>query len=147
MDAALALIVAAPAVAALAASSPRIRAWALLAAVVLVAALVPARVLEGAQAEAVRDHPAVAAAVALAVIALVAALARLFARRPAWLAIGAVAVVPFRVPIAGGHGMAVVLAPLLVVAAAGALAWALARLGADAEAADPRAPGALDRVL
>ena len=147
MDAALALIVAAPAVAALAASSPRIRAWALLAAVVLVAALVPARVLESAQAEAVRDHPAVAAAVALAVIALVAALARLFARRPAWLAIGAVAVVPFRVPIAGGHGMAVVLAPLLVVAAAGALAWALPRLGADAEAADPRAPGALDRVL
>lgn len=147
MDAALALILAAPAVAALAAPSPRIRAWAMLAALVLVAVLLPARVLEGADARWLREHPALAAAAATAGLALALALARVFARRPEWLAVAAVAVVPFRLPIASGHGMAAILAPLLVVVAAGTLAYAAPRLGPESDAGPERAPGALDRVL
>ena len=78
---------------------------AMLAALVLVAVLLPARVLEGADARWLREHPALAAAAATAALALALALARVFARRPEWLAVAAVAVVPFRVPIASGHGI------------------------------------------
>jgi hypothetical protein len=147
MDAALALIVAAPAVAALAAPSARARAWAMLAALVLVAVLLPVRVLEGADARALREHVALAVAVGAAALAASAGLARLFARRPEWLAVSAVAVLPFRVPIASGHGMAVVLAPLLIVIAGGTLAYAVPRLGPEADVGPERAPGALDWVL
>jgi putative inorganic carbon (hco3(-)) transporter len=147
MDAALALIIAAPAVAALAAPSARVRAWAMLAALVLVAVVVPARVLEGADARTLSDHAAVVAAAGVGALVLAIALARVFGRHPAWLAISAVAVVPFRIPIAAGHGMAAVLAPLLVVIAAGTLAYAVPRLGPQDDDADERAPGTLDRVL
>jgi O-antigen ligase len=147
MDAALALIVAAPAVAALAAPSPRVRAWSLLAALILVAVLLPTRVLQGADARAVDEHALAAAAAGAAALALAAGLARVFARRPEWLALTAVAVVPFRVPIASGHGVAFVLAPLLVVIAGGALAYAVPRLGPEPDAGADRRPGPLDRVL
>ena len=128
MVAAVALIaLAAVAAAALVLERPRAKAWAVLAA----AALLPvALVLQRwglADGRWLRDHPAVLAGGVVAVVAAVAALALLVARRPGALPVLAVGVLPFRLPVAGPVGPEA-LALALHVVVAGAVAYAAARL-------------------
>ncbi len=63
-------------------------------------------------------------------LAAVGALAWLFARRPGFWAVLALAALPFRVPVQAGGSTANLLVPLYVVIGAGALAWLVPRLSA-----------------
>jgi O-antigen ligase len=117
--------------------SPRARAAAMLAALVLTPVLLIANIWSTPQFEALRAQPLlmlVAGGCGLAVLAVGA-----FAihRRPELLALGAAAALPFRIPIEAGGETANLLLPLYLVIAAGALAYALPRL---------RAPRGLDDV-
>jgi O-antigen ligase len=73
-----------------------------------------------------RDTPARLAALAAVAIALMAALAVLFDRRPVLLPLAIVAALPFRVPLHAGGDQANLLVPLYLVIAGGVLATALA---------------------
>ena len=118
--------------------SPRARATAMLAALVLTPVLLVANIWSTPQFEPLRERPLlalVAGALGLAGLALGA-----FAihRRPALLALAAAAALPFRIPIESGGDTANLLVPLYLVIAAGALAYATARL---------RAPRGLDDIV
>ena len=122
---------------ALVSADPRRRAWAMLAALVLAGlALVPQVHSQ------VSQRAAFAAAGAAAGLVVVAALAFLFLRKPAWLGLLALAALPFRVPVSVGATTASLLIPLYAVIAAGALAYALTRLRPqetpEPEEAEPR---------
>ena len=67
-----------------------------------------------------------------------AALAWLFARRPGFLGVLALAALPFRVPVQAGGSTANLLVPLYVVIGAGALAWLVPRLTARYAGRRPR---------
>lgn len=137
MGSALALTgCAALAAGALVVRSDRARAWLMLGALLLAPAILLAHVADSEQVETLRDRPSLAVAAAVLGIALVAALAIVFRRAPGALAIAAVAAIPFRIPISVGGEAANLLLPLYLVVAAGALAWALLRLGGQ------HAPGA-----
>ncbi len=117
--------------------SPRPRAAAMLAALVLTPVLLVANIWSTPQFEPLRERPLlalIAAACGLAVLGLAA-----FAidRRPQLLALGAAAALPFRVPIESGGETANLLVPLYLVIAAGALAYALPRLRAPRGLDDP----------
>ena len=71
----------------------------------------------------------------------------LIGRRPGVLPVAAVAVLPFRVPIASGGDTANLLVPLYLVVAAGALAVLLADLRGRPLLAPARRPGWLEWVL
>jgi putative inorganic carbon (HCO3(-)) transporter len=76
-------------------------------------------------ADAVEPRPALAALALVAGALVVAGAALLFRRRPEALALAAVAVLPFRVPVTIGEETASLLIPLYLVIAAGCLAFAL----------------------
>ena len=99
------------------------------------------------QVKPLRDHPSLAVAGAVGAVVVLAVLAVLFDRRPAWLPVAAAATLPFRVPIASGGSTANLLVPLYLVVAAGALAYAVPRLAGRERAEGGRAPGLLEWAL
>ncbi len=141
---------------ALLAASPRARAAAMLAALVLTPVLLVANVWSTPQLEPLRDRPALLLAAGAGGAVLLALGALAFHRRPELLALVAAAALPFRIPIESGGETANLLVPLYVVIAAGVLAYALPRLRgprgldeADAEdiADGPARGGALQWLL
>jgi hypothetical protein len=124
------------------------RAWATLGALALTPVLLIVSIWESPQLELVRDHPLPALGGGVVAAALVVGpLAVLFARRPAFLPLVALAALPFRVPVEAGGSTANLLVPLYLVIAAGALAWAVPR-ARDGEAFDPpRENGAMEWLL
>jgi O-antigen ligase len=124
----------------------RWRAAAMLGAIAVTPLLLGAEVWESPQVETVRDRPALLAALVVAALAVQAALAVVFARRPRVFALAAVAAVPFRIPVEAGGATANLLVPLYVIIGAGALAWAGPRLKRPDEASGPR-NGALEWLL
>jgi O-antigen ligase len=127
--------------------APRPRAAAMLGALVLAPIILVFHIANSDQVQPLRDHPAVAGAGGVVAVAAVAALAILFARRPVWLPIAAVAALPFRVPIASGGSTANLLVPLYLVVSAGVLAYAVPRLLGAEPAERGRRPGILEWAL
>lgn len=148
MDAPVPLIIAAVLVAAaLVSPAARPRAAAMLGALILAPIILGFHIADSDQVDPLRDHPAVAAAGgALAVVAVVL-LAILFAKRPMWLPIAAVAALPFRVPISSGGSTSNLLLPLYLVTAAGVLAYAVPRLLGEERPERGRGPGVLEWAL
>jgi O-antigen ligase len=133
--------------------SPRGRAAAMLAALVLTPVLLVANIWSTPQFEPLRERPLLALGAGVAGIVVLALAAFAIHRRPHLLALGAAAALPFRVPIDSGGDTANLLVPLYLVIAAGALAYALPRLRAPRgldDAGPEEAPyerGALDWLL
>jgi O-antigen ligase len=147
MDAPVPLIVVALlAAASVAAPRARTRAGALLAAVLLTPVVLLAHIWDNSAIQSLRDRPGAAVAVAIGGVAVVVLLALLFGRRAALFPLAAVAMVPFRIPIATGGSTANLLVPLYAVIGAGVLAYAVPLLRSTDEADEP-APGWLERVL
>jgi O-antigen ligase len=115
--------------------SPRARAAAMLAALVLTPVLLVVNIWSTPQFEPLRERPLLALAAGGCGLAVLALGALALHRRPELLALAAAAALPFRVPIESGGDTANLLVPLYLVIAAGALAYALPRL---------RAPRGLD---
>jgi putative inorganic carbon (hco3(-)) transporter len=101
----------------------RVRAAAMLGALVLAPALLLADIWHSPQLGLVHRHPLVAAAGALVAAALVAGVAALITRRPALLGALAVVALPFRIPIQAAGITSNLLVPLYLVVAAGSLAF------------------------
>ena len=108
----------------------RARAWLLLGALLLAPAILLVHVADSDQVRTLRDNPALAVAAGVLGLALVGALAAVFARLPTAFPIAVVATIPFRIPIAVGGSSSNLLLPLYLVVAAGAVAWAVPRLSA-----------------
>jgi O-antigen ligase len=123
----LVLLACGAAAAALALDDPSRRTIATLSAPVA-AGLALATVLHRNTFDEVRARAALAVAGVVAGLVAVAALTLLFRRRPGALALCAVAVLPFRVPVVVGATTANLLLPLYVVIAAGCVAYGLRRL-------------------
>ncbi len=123
-------IVAAAALAAVVVLAPstRVRALAMLGALVLTPVLLVADIWDTPQFEPVRNRPALAAAAGVVALVAVGVAAWLIDRRPWLLALGATVALPFRVPIESGGQTSNLLVPLYFVVAAGALAFAIPRL-------------------
>ncbi len=115
--------------------SPRTRAAAMLAALVLTPVLLVASIWSTPQLEPLRNRPLLALAAAGAGLVVLVIAAFVIHRRPELLALAAAATLPFRVPIESGGDTANLLVPLYLVIAAGVLAYAVPRL---------RAPPGLD---
>jgi O-antigen ligase len=148
MDAPVPLILAALlAAGALVAPGPRLRAGAMLGALVLAPIILGFHISDSDQVEPLRDHPSLAVAGAVGAVVVLAVLAVLFDRRPAWLPVAAAATLPFRVPIASGGSTANLLVPLYLVVAAGAAAYAIPRLAGRERPEVGRAPGTLEWAL
>jgi O-antigen ligase len=103
--------------------SERLRALAMLAAVVLAPALLLADIWNTSHLRFVHRHPLPAALGAVLALALLVALAAVIARRPRLVAPLVVLTLPFRIPITTGGTTSNLLVPLYVVLAAGALAY------------------------
>ncbi|HEV7883153.1 MAG TPA: hypothetical protein VGO81_06270, partial [Solirubrobacteraceae bacterium] len=130
--------------------SPRTRAAAMLAALVLTPVLLVANIWSTPQFEPLRSRPVVALAAAAAGLAVLALGAVAIHRRPQLLALAAAAALPFRVPIESGGDTANLLVPLYLVVASGALAYAVPRLRAPPgldEERDVRPRGLLEWLL
>ena len=110
------------------ARDPKVRAAAMLAALVVTPVLLVAEIWDTPQMQDVRDRGVVALLAAAGAGAAVAGLAMLIRRRPALLAYLALGALPFRVPIESGGTTANLLVPLYGVIGAGALAYAIPRL-------------------
>lgn len=135
---------------ALVARTPRIRAWAMAAALVLAPVLLVSDIWDSPQLRVVRDHPGPAAAAAAIGLLAICLLAWLMARKPLLLPVLAVAALPFRIPLEVGGETANLLVPLYLVVAAGALAFVVPALRADPELPAPErdwSPGWLERLL
>ena len=138
------------------AGSPRLRAAAMLAALVLTPVLLVANIWSTPQFEPLRERPTLLLAAAAGGLVILAVGAFAIHRRPELLALAAAAALPFRVPIESGGDTANLLVPLYVVIAAGVLAYALPRLRgprgleeaeAQATAEGPHRRGALQWLL
>jgi len=117
------------------------RARAMLAALALTPVLLVVEIWGTPQLAPVRADPLpYLGGAALVALLVCAPLARLFARRPGWLALAALAALPFRVPVEAGGATANLLVPLYVVIAAGVLAWAVPRLREAAGRPRPNGP-------
>ena len=123
------------------------RAWAMLGALVLTPVLLVAEIWNAPQIETVRERGVLAIGAAAVGLAAVGALAWLFARRPGFLAVLALAALPFRVPVQAGGSTANLLVPLYVVIGAGALAWLVPRLARRYQGEPAERSGALEWVL
>jgi O-antigen ligase len=142
------IVVAALAAGMLLAGDRRVRALAMLSALVLAPVLLLSDIWSSPQLHIVHRHPLEAVVGAAVVIAALVGAAAVIARRP-WL-VGPLAVfaLPFRVPVstgattAGATTTSNLLVPLYFVVAAGALAWIFAALrGGAQEPEPPRARG------
>lgn len=133
--------------AAVLAPAVRVRGLAAAGALLLTPVLLVADIWDTPQFRPLRHRPLLALALALAGLAAVAVGAALVRRRPGLLPLAAVAVVPFRVPIASGGDTANLLVPLYVVVAAGALAFLVADLRGRPLLPAARRPGSLEWAL
>ncbi|HWI21797.1 MAG TPA: O-antigen ligase family protein, partial [Baekduia sp.] len=148
MGATVALIaVAAVAAIAVVAPAAPLRAGAMLVALLMTPVLLIAHVADSDQLSPLTDHPALAVAAGVVGLLVVAALARLFQRRPETFALAVVATLPFRVPIQSGASTSNLLVPLYAVIAAGVLAYAVPRLRHRATIALEPRPRLLEWVL
>jgi putative inorganic carbon (HCO3(-)) transporter len=130
--------------------SPRARAAAMLAALVLTPVLLVANIWSTPQFQPLRDRPMVLLVAGAAGLLVLGAAAFAVHRRPELLALAAAATLPFRVPIESGGETANLLVPLYLVIAAGVLAYAVPRLRAPPsldEEVDPRSRGPLEWLL
>jgi O-antigen ligase len=125
----------------------RVRALASAGALGLTPVLLIAEIWNTPQFRPLRERPAFALALAVAGLAVVAAGAWLVTRRPGVLPVAAVAVLPFRIPIASGGETANLLVPLYLVVAAGAVAVLVADLRDRPLLPPLRRPGWLEWVL
>jgi hypothetical protein len=125
----------------------RVRAVAMLGALVVTPVLLVGEVWGTPQLEPLRESPALAAGLATGGLAVVGALAVAIRRHPALVAYLALAALPFRVPVESGGATANLLVPLYAVIAAGVLAWAIPRLRGTADPGDRREPRALEWLL
>jgi O-antigen ligase len=123
------------------AGAVRVRATAMLGALVLAPVLLLADIWHSSQLGFVHRHPLYAVAGAVFALAVLAAAAVLMRRRPQAFVLLAILTLPFRVPISTGGNTANLLLPLYFVTAAGALAWLVPALitGTDAAAGRSRA--------
>ena len=129
------------------APAARGRAAATAGALALTPVLLIADIWSTPQFRPLRERPLLAAALVVAGLAIIAAGALLVTRRPAVLPVAAVAVLPFRIPIASGGESANLLVPLYFVVATGALAFLVADLrGRELVRPRPR-PGHLEWLL
>lgn len=151
MDAPVPLIVCALlAAGAMLLTNPRRRAWATVGALALAPILLVSSIWDTDQLHTLRDRPAFAVAAVVAGVVVLAALAALFDRRPALFPLAAALTIPFRIPIAVAGTTANLLVPLYLVVGAGALAYAVPRLRAEAVGRTydaERRPGALEWLL
>ncbi|MGI8595889.1 MAG: O-antigen ligase family protein [Thermoleophilaceae bacterium] len=106
----------------------RARAAAVLCVLVLAPALLAAEVWTTPPLLYLRSAPLLALGALTVGGAVLAALAAVLLRRPAWLAPLALAALPFRVPVVAAGQTANLLVPLYLVVGAGGLAYAWARL-------------------
>jgi putative inorganic carbon (hco3(-)) transporter len=137
----LGVVVAAALVAvALLAGNERVKASAMLGALVLAPILLLADIWHSPQLRTIHRHPLYGLVAALLAVAVVAAIAVAIARRPRLLAPLIVLAVPFRVPIQAGGTTSNLLVPLYVIVAAGALAFIVPALRADELAPAPPLP-------
>jgi putative inorganic carbon (HCO3(-)) transporter len=122
----------------------RIRATAMLAALVLAPVLLLADIWDSSQLQFVHRHPLYAVVGAAFALAVVAAVAVLMRRKPQVFPLLAVVALPFRVPISTGGNTSNLLVPLYFVVAAGALAWLVPALITGTSGA-PASPSGRDR--
>jgi len=128
----------------------RVRALAMLGALVLTPVLLIANIWSTPQFETLRNRPALALAAAAAGLAALAIGAVVFHRRPQLFVLCAAAALPFRVPIESGGETANLLVPLYLVIAAGGLAYAVVHVRAVGWREEPepeREPGRLQWLL
>jgi O-antigen ligase len=125
----------------------RVRAAAMLGALVLTPVLLLTDIWHNPQFEPVRDRPALAAGAGAAALVAVGIGAWATDRWPTLLPLAAVAALPFRVPIESGGQTANLLVPLYFVVAAGALAFALPRLRGQRPEREAPPRGALEWLL
>ncbi|MBJ7332298.1 MAG: O-antigen ligase family protein, partial [Solirubrobacteraceae bacterium] len=133
------------AAAAICAPGPKLRALAVLGALVLAALLLGGHVWTSPQVEELRDRPMLLAIGAAAGLVGLAVGAWLLDRYPTVFPLAVAAALPFRVPIEAGGDTANLLVPLYLVIGAGALAYAIPRLRGQAR--EELAPGVLEWLL
>jgi putative inorganic carbon (hco3(-)) transporter len=133
---------------------PRIRAGAMIGALVLAPVLLLAAIWHSPQVSVIHRHPLEAAVAALVVLAGVGLLGFALYRRPWLLAPLVVFTLPFRIPISAGGSTSNLLVPLYLVVGAGALAAGVAilwrRAGVhvgDGVVEDEPPPGWVERLL
>jgi O-antigen ligase len=119
----------------------RLRALAMLAALVATPVVLAATIWDSPQVRPLRHHPLVGGGAVVAGLVVVGLLAGLILRRREALALLVMAALPFRVPIAAGGQTSNLLVPLYVVIAAGVVAHVAGELRRRA-AADPQEPPA-----
>ncbi|MDQ6751646.1 MAG: O-antigen ligase family protein [Actinomycetota bacterium] len=125
----------------------RVRAAATAGALALTPVLLIADIWDAPQFRPLRERPVLALGLVVLAVAAVAGAALLVARRPAILPLAAVAVLPFRVPIASAGETANLLVPLYFVVASGALAFLVADLRGRELVAARRTTGRLEWLL
>lgn len=128
-------------------STVRMRAWAMLLALILTPILLLGDIWNSPQVESVRDRGVVGLVAAAVGLAAMGGLAWLFARRPGLFGVLALAALPFRVPVQAGGSTANLLVPLYVVIGAGALAWLIPRLAARHAGSPAERAGGLEWAL
>jgi putative inorganic carbon (hco3(-)) transporter len=132
------VVVAVLAAAALVVHHSRLRAAAILGAIVLSPALLLGEVWSTSRVVAIRHHPVEAVAAVAVALVIVAILAVAIRARPWLLALLAVVTLPFRVSVSAGGNSADLLVPLYFVIAAGTVAFAVpAIFGRDAALTEP----------
>jgi O-antigen ligase len=133
------------AVAVLAVGRDRLRAAAMLGALVLTPVLLVGDIWDSPQLRPLRHHPLLGAAALLGGLAAIALLSVAMERRREVLPLLVVAALPFRIPISAGGQTSNLLVPLYVVIAAGALQF-IVRAYRDPGPEEPR-PGRLEWLL
>jgi O-antigen ligase len=138
-------VVSVSALAALALVHPaaRVRALAMLGAVVLAPVLLLAAIWHSPQLGVVHRHPLEAAVLGLVGLVLIVGLALVIDRRPELLALLVVLTLPFRVPISVGGTTSNLLVPLYVVVGAGVLAFIFRALRRRIASPEEALPGPL----
>ncbi len=124
----------------------RVRALAMLGALVLTPVLLVADIWNTTQLHSLRQRPVIALLAVLLGLAVVGALALVVHRRPAAIALLAVGALPFRLPISSGGATSNLLIPLYVVVGAGALAHLVPRVRGSTSASDSDEPAPPTRL-
>jgi putative inorganic carbon (HCO3(-)) transporter len=140
------VVVAVLASGAILARAPRTRALAMLGALLLAPALLLADIWHSPQLNIVHRHPLVALGAAAVALAVLVAVAIVFARKPELLGPAAVLALPFRIPIQTGPTTSNLLVPLYLVVAAGSLSWIVQALRRGDEDPDDPPPAGVKWV-
>ena len=132
------VVVALLAGATLLARSDRLRAAAMLGALVLAPVLLLGDIWNSSQLSFVHRHPLPAAVAGIVALLVLAAVAIALARHPAAFGFLAVLALPFRIPVTVSGNTSNLLVPLYFVVAAGALAWLVPALRSPQQRIRPR---------